>query len=349
MFLESENTCSPTQNTFLRNFREFGVRSFGKTCSEWEHVSPTQNTFLRNLGSSEFGVSEKRVLSENTFFRLRTRFSEIFGVRSSEFRKNVFWVRTRFSDSEHVSPKFRELGVLEKRVLSENRFLRLRTRFPDSEHVFPKFKEFGVRSFGKTCTEWEHVSPTPNTFLRNLGSSKFGVSEKRVLSVEHVFRLRTRFSETPNSEISEFLSFGKTCSHSEHVSPKLQNSVSPKFSEKRVLSFGKTCSTTQNTFLRLRTRFSLNFGSSEFRRNVFWLRTRFSETPEHRFSENFGETKFWVSKKRVLTQNTFLRNSELRFSGNLREFGVSEKRVLSENTFLRLRTRFSEIYGLRSS
>ena len=124
-------------------FSEFGVRSFGKTCSEWEHVSPTQNTFLRNFRSSkfgrfgktglrtrfsdsehvlrnfrssEFGVSEKRVLSGNTFLRLRTRFSElvcrIFGVL--------------------------EFGVSEKRVLSGNTFLRLRTRFSEI---------FGVRSF----------------------------------------------------------------------------------------------------------------------------------------------------------------------------------------------------------
>ena len=231
---------SPTQNTFLAKFSEFGVRSFGKTCSEWEHVSPTQNTFLRNFRSSEFGVSEKRVLSGNTFLRLRTRFSEhvfgVFGVRSfgktcsewehvsptqntflrlRNFRSSEFGVsekrvlsgntflrlRTRFSDSEHISPKFSEFGVSEKRVLSENTFLRPRTRFYDSEHVSPKFSELGVRSFGKTCSERtrfsdpEHVFPTQNTFLRNFRSSEFGVSEKRVLSGNTFLRLRTRFSE----------------------------------------------------------------------------------------------------------------------------------------------------------
>ena len=198
-------------------FSEFGVRSFGKTCSEWEHVSPTQNTFLR----------------------LRTRFSEIFGDRS--FGKtcsegNTFLrPRTRFYDSEHVSPKFSgfgvrsfgktcsewehvfptkntflwnfrssEFGVSEKRVLSGNTFLRPRTRFYDSEHVSPKFSEFGVRSFRKTCSEWEHVSPTQNTFLRNFRSSEFGVSEKGVLSGNTFFRLRTRFSEIFGVRSSEF-------------------------------------------------------------------------------------------------------------------------------------------------
>ena len=90
-------------------FSEFGVGSFGKTCSE-KRV-PSQNTFLRlrTRFSEIFGVRsseflEKRVLSENTFLRLRTRFSEIFGVRSSEFRKNVF--ESEHVDSEHVSPNF---------------------------------------------------------------------------------------------------------------------------------------------------------------------------------------------------------------------------------------------------
>ena len=81
-------------------FSEFGVRSFGKTGSEWEHVSSTQNTFLRNFRSSEFGVLEKRVLSGNTFLR----------------------PTTRFYDSEHVSPKFSGIGVSEKRVLRGTRF-----------------------------------------------------------------------------------------------------------------------------------------------------------------------------------------------------------------------------------
>ena len=260
---------SPTQNTFLRNFRsseygvsekcvlsgntflrprirffdselvspkfsEFGVRSseFRKTCSEWEHVSPTQNTFLR----------------------FRTRFSEIFGVRSSEFRKNGFRVGTRFSDSEHVSPKFSESGArgfVKKRVLSGNTFLRPRIRFL---RLRPRFSEiFGVwssefRSFPQTCSEWEDVSPTQNTFLR----------------------FRTRFSE-----IFEVRSFGKTCSEWEHVSP------------------------TQNTFL----------------------------TTQNTFLRNFRSSEFGVSEKRVLSGNTFLRprirffDSEL-VSPKFSEFGV---------------------------
>ena len=143
-------------------FSEFGVRSFGKTCSEWEHVSPTQNTFqntfLRNFRSLEFGVrsfgktcSEWEHVSptQSTFLR-RTRFSEIFVIRGSEFLKNVS-----------------EFGKTS---------LRPRIRFFDSEHVSPKFSEFRSSefwSFGKTCSEWEHVSPTQNTFLRNFWSSEF--------------------------------------------------------------------------------------------------------------------------------------------------------------------------------
>ena len=83
-----------------------------------------------------------------------------------------------------------------KRVLSENTFLRLRTRFSDSEHVSPKFLELGVRSFGKRVL-------SENTFLRLLhvfseiflltpNSENFGEtcseSEKRVLTPEHVFQ-----------------------------------------------------------------------------------------------------------------------------------------------------------------
>ena len=231
------------------------------------------------------------------FWVRRTRFCHSEHV-SLKLRTPKFWVLEKrvLRVGEHVSPtqntflwNFRssEFGVSEKRVLSENRFLRLRTRFSDSEHVSPKFREFEVRSFGKTCTEWEHVSPTPNTFLRNLGSSKFVVSEKRVLSGNTFLRLRTRFSD------------------SEHVSLK--------FREFGVRSFRKTCSewehvfSTQNTFLRLRTRFSdsehvspkfrefgvRSFGKT-FRRNVFPTcfrsslefrrRTRFSDS-RTRFSE----------------------------------------------------------------
>ena len=93
---ESEHVF-PIENTFVRCLSDFRASEFQKNVfggehvfSEPEHVSPTQNTFLRNFRSSEFGVSQKRVLSGNTFLRLRTRFSEIFGVRSSEFRKNLF-------------------------------------------------------------------------------------------------------------------------------------------------------------------------------------------------------------------------------------------------------------------
>ena len=238
----------------------------------------------------------------------------------------MFWVRTRFSGSEHISPtqstfprlrtrfykNFRswELGVLEKRVLSENTFLRLRTRFSDSEHVSPTQntfldKIFGVgtvRSFGKTCSEWEHVSLTQSTFLRL--TARFPDSE-------HV---STKFSELG------VRSFGKTCSEWEHVflaqstflrlrarSPDSEH-VSTKILELGVRSFGKTCSAWET------------------------LRARFSDSQ-------------LVSP----TQNTFLRNFRSW------ELGVLEKRVLSENTFLRLastfprlRTRFYKIFGVGS-
>ena len=176
-FSDSEHV-SPTQwarfpdsEHVSTKFSELGVRSFGKTCSEWEHVSPTQNTFLRLR--ARFPDSE----------HVSTKFSEL-GVRS--FGKTCSeWEHVSPTQTQHVSPtqntflrNFRswELGVLEKRVLSENTFLWLRThfsekrvqwaRFPDSEHVSTKFSELGVRSFGKTCSEWEHVSPTQSTFLR---------------------------------------------------------------------------------------------------------------------------------------------------------------------------------------
>ena len=190
VFWVGEHVFSDSEHVFPK-LRDSGVRSFGKTCSEWEHVSLTQNTFLRNFRSSELGVSEKRVLSENTFLRLRTRFSETPKSELLKFRKNVFWVGEQvfYESSEHLSP-------------TQNTF-------------FPKFKEFGVRSFGKTCTEWEHVSPTPNTFLRNLGSSKFVVSEKRVLSGEHVSPTQNTFLRkqvSPKFPGFGVWSFGETCS-----------------------------------------------------------------------------------------------------------------------------------------
>ena len=115
---------------------------------------------------------------------------------------------TRFSDSEHVPPKFSEFGVSEKRVLSGNTFLRPRTRFYDSEHVSPKFSEIGVSEKrvlrGTRFSDPEHVFTTQNTFLRNFWSSEFGVSEKRVLSGSTFFRLRTRFSGIFGVRSSEF-------------------------------------------------------------------------------------------------------------------------------------------------
>ena len=227
-FSDSEHVSS--------KFSEFGVRSFGKRCSEWEHVFPTQNTFLRNFRSSEFGVSEKRVLSGNTFLRLRTRFSRSF--RSSEFgvsekrvlsgntflrlrtrSSEIFGVRSfgkTCSEWEHVSPtqntflrlrtRFSEIfgdRSFGKTCSEGNTFLRPRTRFYDSEHVSPKFSGFGVRSFGKKCSEWEHVFPTKNTFLWNFRSSEFGVSEKRVLSGNTFLRPRTRFT-TQNTFLRNF-------------------------------------------------------------------------------------------------------------------------------------------------
>ena len=241
-----------SQNTFFRfrtrfsehvsrKFSEFGVRtnvSEKHVFSEPEHVSPTQNTFLRNFRSSEFGVSEKRVLSgehvsptQNTFLRLRTRFSEIFGVRSSEFPKNVFRVRTRFSDSEHVSPNF---------------------------------SEFGVRSFPKTCSEWEHVSPTQNTFLRNFRLRSFGEhvsptqifgnfgvrsSEFRknsVLGGNTFLRLRTRFSDIFGVRSSEFWRNGF----------RVRNSFLRLRTRFILIFFGVRSSAFRKNMFRVRTRFS---------------------------------------------------------------------------------------------
>ena len=294
----------------------------------------------------------------------------------------MFWVRTRFSDSEHVSPTQRtfprlrtrfyknvsELGVRSfgktcseselTRFLTQSTFLRLTARFSDSEHVSPKFSELGVRSFGKTCSEWEHVSPTQNTFLRlrtrftkfsELGVRSFGSEWEH----ENVFWLSARFpdSEHVSTKFSELgvRSFGKTCSEWEHVSltqstflrltarfDRTQNTFLQNFRswelgvlEKRVLS--ENVSPTQNTFLWLRARFS-----------------KFSESGVRNFGKTCSEWEH-VSP----TQNTFLRNFRSW------ELGVLEKRVLSENTFhwlrdvspntfLRLRTRFYEIFGVRS-
>ena len=354
-FSDSEHV-SPTQNTFLRTvstkFSELGVTSFGKNFRSWElgvlekrvlsentflwlrarfsdsqHVSPTQNTFLRNFRSWELGVLEKRVLSENTFL----------------------------NDSQHVSPtqntflqNFRswELGVLEKRVLSENSFLRLTARFPDSEHVSTKFSELGVRSFGKTCSPWEHVSPTQNTLFEIFGAGGYEFWKNSV-------RARFPDSEHVSTKFSELgvRSFGKTCSEWEHVSltqstflrlrarfPDSEH-VSTKFSELGVRSFGKTCSEwehvslTQSTFLRLTARFP----DSEH------VSTKFSELGVRSFGKTCSEwvslthwPRFSDSEHVSPTQNTFLRNFRSW------ELGVLEKRVLSENTFLRLRARFPD-------
>ena len=157
----------------------------GTRFSDSEHVSPTQNTFLRNFRSSEFGVSEKRVLSGNTFLRPSEHVSPTQNTFVRNFQSLEFGVRSfgkTCSEWEHVSP-------------TQNTFLRLRTHFSEI---------FGVRSFGKTCSEWEHVSPTQDTFLRSFRSSEFGVSEKRVLSGNTFLRLRTRCSEIFGVRSSEF-------------------------------------------------------------------------------------------------------------------------------------------------
>ena len=319
-FSDSEHV-SPTH---LSEILEFGVRSFGKTCSEWEHVSPTQNTFLdifrswelRRFSEKRFrvqnqflrGVPKKRVLSGNTFLRLRTRFFEIFGVRSSEFRKKCVaeW-RTRFSDSEHVSPNFFFV-------------IRGSTRFSDLEHVSPKFSVVRSSEFPKKrVLEWEHVSPTQNTFFRYFSGVRSSEFRKNVFTSQNTFfRLRTRFSEifgVRSSGVSE-----KTCSRARTRFSDLEH-VSPKYFGVRSSEFRKNVVLSGNTFLRLRTRFSEIFGvrSSEFL--------------------SFGKTcSEWEHVSP--TQNTFLRN--------LSDFGVQEflsfgvgTRFSSQNTFLRLRTRFS--------
>ena len=190
-----------------------------------------------------------------------------------------------------------------------------------------------------------------------------------------MFPLRTRFSETPNSElqtpkISEkrVLSrrnvfwVGETCSHSEHVFPKLRTPNSENFgetcseSEKRVPTlnpffrnsehqnsenFGETCPESEKRVLGRRNEFPSEHVFPKLRtpkisekrvlsrENVFWVGETCSHS-EHVFpklrapnSENFGETCS-ESEKRVRTQNPFFRNSELRTPK------ISEKRVLSQ-------------------
>ena len=122
-------------------------------------------------------------------FPLRTRFSE---TPNSELRtpkisekrvlsrRNVFPLRTRFSEtpnSELQTPK-----ISEKRVLSQRNVFWVGETCSHSEHVFPKLRTLNYENFGETCSE----------------------SEKRVVGRRNVFPLRTRFSETPNSELRKF-------------------------------------------------------------------------------------------------------------------------------------------------
>ena len=164
-----------------------------------------------------------------------------------------------------------------------------------SEHVFPKLLTPNSENFVETCSESEkrvlsrrnvfslrtRFSKTPNSqlrkFCRNVFSLRTRFSEKRApesekcaLSQRNVFSLRTRFSKTPNSQLRKFcrnvfwvgetccwVGVGETCSHSEHVFPKLLTPNSENFVE--------TCSESGKRALS--------------RRNVFSFRTRFSKTP----------------------------------------------------------------------
>ena len=172
------------------------------------------------------------------------------------------------------------------------------------------------------------------------------------------------FSKTPNSQLRKFcrnvfwsgkrnvLWVRETCSHSEHVFPKLLTPNSE--------NFGETCSESEKRALSrrnefsLRTRFSKTPNSQlrKFWRNVFWVgetcceseKRALSSHSEHVFpklltpnSENFVETCS-ESGKRVLSRRNVL---SLSFSktpnSQLRKFwetcSESEKRVLTQNTF----------------
>ena len=180
-----------------------------------------------------------------------------------------------------------------------------------SEHVFPKLLTPNSENFGETCSESEkralsrrnvfslrtRFSKTPNSQLRKFRRNVFWVGEtcsesaKRALSQRNVFSLRTRFSKTPNSQLQKFrrnvfwvgetcsrrnvLRVRETCSHSEHVFPKLLTPNSEEF------WVGETCSESEKRALS--------------QRNVFSLRTRFSKTPNSQLRK-FCRNVFWVGE-----------------------------------------------------
>ena len=194
----------------------------GETCSHSEHVFPKlrlrtnfgkrvlsrRNVFPLRTRFSE--TTQNVCLSRRNVFPLRTRFSKLRTPKISEkrvlSRRNVFWVGETCSHSEHVFPKLelRTPKISEKRVLSRRNVFWVGETCSHSEHVFPKLRTSNSENFGETCSESEKRVPTQNTFLGNSELRTPKISEKRGLNRRNVFWV------------------GETCSHSEHVFPKLR-------------------------------------------------------------------------------------------------------------------------------